>query len=143
MTVNYEVLEPLVDTRVRVYAEKLDILWQQTNPRPTPECEGRSVQFEGSPCEQCISALRSRHVRGPFPASKAITVLVVQQTTSGPHVLTTWRIDIAVAEGAARARVHSTRPRIDIGPVPIEAMDDVVAVAVKVLEAAQGKESRG
>ncbi|RDJ98532.1 hypothetical protein DLM46_32920 [Paraburkholderia lacunae] len=137
MTVkSYEIPEPLVDTRVRVYATKLDTFWQQQTPRPVPVCEGRAIQFEGSAWEQCIAALRSRYVRGPFPVSDDITILAVQQTTSGPHVLTTWRIDIAVADGAANARVRSTQPRIDLGPIPVRMTDDIVAVAIKVLEAA-------
>jgi hypothetical protein len=132
--VSNEIPEPLVDTRVRVYAEKLRQLWQQHNPHPAPACEGRSIQLDGSAWEQCITALRSRHVRGPFPLSDAITVLIVQQTTSGPHVMTTWRVDIEIRGRAAYARVHSTLPRIDLGPIPVETTDDVVAVAIKVLE---------
>ena len=144
MTVkSYEKPEPLVNTRVRVYAKKLDTFWQQYHPHPVSVCEGRSIQLEGSAWEQCIAALRSRYVRGPFPVSDDITVLAVQQTISGPHVLTTWRIDIAVAAGAgagaANARVHSTRPRIDLGPILIEMTDDIVVVAIKVLEAAHDR----
>jgi hypothetical protein len=140
---SYEKPEPLVNTRVRVYAKKLDTFWQQYHPHPVSVCEGRSIQLEGSAWEQCIAALRSRYVRGPFPVSDDITVLAVQQTISGPHVLTTWRIDIAVAAGAgagaANARVHSTRPRIDLGPILIEMTDDIVVVAIKVLEAAHDR----
>ena len=144
MTVkSYEKPEPLVNTRVRVYAKKLDTFWQQYHPHPVSVCEGRSIQLEGSAWQQCIAALRSRYVRGPFPVSDDITVLAVQQTISGPHVLTTWRIDIAVAAGAgagaANARVHSTRPRIDLGPILIEMTDDIVVVAIKVLEAAHDR----
>ena len=142
MTVkSYEKPEPLVNTRVRVYAKKLDTFWQQYHPHPVSVCEERSIQLEGSAWQQCIAALRSRYVRGPFPVSDDITVLAVQQTISGPHVLTTWRIDIAVAAGAgaANARVHSTRPRIDLGPILIEMTDDIVVVAIKVLEAAHDR----
>jgi hypothetical protein len=133
---SYEKPEPLVDTRVRVYAKKLDTFWQQYHPHPVSVCEGRSIQLEGSAWEQCIAALRSKHVCGAFPVSDAITVLVVQQTTSGPHVLTTWRVDIEIRNGAAHARVYSTRPRLDFGPIPVEATDDIVVVAIKVLETA-------
>ena len=85
----------------------------------------------------CSAALKV--CSGTVPVSDDITVLVVQQTISGPHVLTTWRIDIAVAAGAAIARVHSTRPRIDLGPILIEMTDDIVVVAIKVLEAAHDR----
>jgi hypothetical protein len=133
---SYEIPEPLVDTRVRVYAKKLDTFWQQYRPHPVSVCEGRSILLEGSAWEQCIAALRSRYVRGPFPVSDAVTVLVVRQTTSGPHVKTTRRVDIEIRDGAARARVHSTQPRIDFGPILVQMTDDIVAVAIKVLEAA-------
>lgn len=132
---SYEIPEPVVNTRVRVYAEKLDMLWLQQSPRPVSVCEGRSIQSEGSPWEQCLAALQSRSVRGPFPVSSASTVLILQQTTSGPELATTWRIDIAVTNGAAHAQVLSTRPRIDLGPILVSARDDVVAVAIKMLQA--------
>ena len=52
-----------------------------------------------------------------------------------------WRLDIEIDSGAvAHARVHSTRPRIALGPIPVAATDDILDVAVKVLEAAHDHE---
>ena len=130
----FNVREPLVDTRVRVYAEKLGALVQQSRSRPA--CQGRSILFEGTRWQQCIAALRSRSSQGPFVESAAITVLVRQRTLSLPEALTTWLVDIAVADGAAHERVYSTLPRLDVGPIPVRPTDDVVAIAIKVLEAA-------
>jgi anti-sigma regulatory factor (Ser/Thr protein kinase) len=79
--------------------------------------------------------VKSYEIAEPLVVTR-VRVCAVQQPTSGPHVLTTWRIDIAVADGAANARVHSTRPRIDFGPILVQMTDDIVAVAIKVLEAA-------
>lgn len=134
MPTNYETPEPRVDTRVRVYANILHVLWQQYHPHPESACEGRSIMLRGSEQEQCIAALRAISVKGPFPHSDAITVLVAQQTTSGPHVLTTWRIDIKIHDEAAHARVYGTRPRLDIN-TPVSSADDVVTIAIKVLQA--------
>ncbi len=130
----FNVREPLVDTRVRVYAEKLGTLAPQSRSRPV--CQRRSIMFDGTPLQQCLAALRSRSSQRPFVVSKAITVLVRQRTLSLPKALTTWLVDIAVAGGTAHARVYSTLPRLDVGPIPVSPTDDVVAVAIKVLEAA-------
>jgi hypothetical protein len=135
MTVtSYEIPEPLVDTRVRVYAESMGMLCQQL--RSHPACEGRSIQLEGTAWQQCIAALRSRSVMGPFPVSNTVTVRVRQRTLSVPRALTTRLVDIAVTDGAAHARVYSTLPPLDVGPISVGPTDDVVAVAIKVLEAA-------
>lgn len=131
---SYQVPEPLVETRVRVYVDGLDAPRHQL--RSPPVCEGRSILLEGTPWQQCVAALLSRSVQSPFPVSNAITLQIKQRTLSVPRLLTTWLVDIAVADGAAHARVYSTLPRLDIGPIAAGPMDDVVAVAIKVLEAA-------
>jgi hypothetical protein len=131
---SYQVPEPLVDTRVRVYVGGLDALCDQL--RSAPVCEGRSILLEGTSWQQCVAALRSRSVRGPFPISNAIALQVAQRTLSMPRTVTTWLVDIAVADGTAHAHVYSTLPRLDVGPIFIDPSDDVVAVAIKVLDAA-------
>ena len=45
-------------------------------------------------------------------------------------------VDVEIRNGAAHARVYSTRPRLDFGPIPVEATDDIVVVAIKVPETA-------
>lgn len=131
---SFQVFEPLIDTRARVYAERMDALARRSRSRPV--CEGRSILLEGTPWQQCIAALRSRSVQGPFPVSNGITLRVKQRTLSMPRTLTTWLVDIAVDDGAAQARVYSTLSRLDVGPISIAPTDDVVAIAIKVLEAA-------
>lgn len=131
---SYVVPEPFVDTRIRVYAESMDLLLQKSQSRPA--CEGSSILSEGTSWLQCIAALRSRSVQGPFPVSKAITLRVRQRTLSLPRTLTTWLVDISVEDEAAHARIYSTLPRLDVGPIPVRPTDDVVAVAIKVLDAA-------
>jgi hypothetical protein len=134
---SYQVPEPLVETRVRVYVDGLDAPRHQL--RSPPVCEGRSILLEGTPWLQCIAALRSRSVRGPFPISNAITLQVKQRTLSMPRTVTTWLVDITVADGAAHALVYSTLPRLDVGPIAVRPTDDVVAVAIKVLEASASR----
>lgn len=131
---SYVVPEPFLETRIRVYAERMASIWTQSHSRPA--CEGRSILLEGTPLQQCVAALRSRSVRGPFPISNAITLQVKQRTLSMPRTVTTWLVDIAVADGAAHAHIYSTLTRLDVGPLFIGPADDVVAVAIKVLEAA-------
>ncbi len=131
---SYVVPEPFVETRIRVYAKSMASLWTQSHSRPA--CEGRSILLQGTPLQQCVAALRSRSVRGSFPISNAITLQVKQRTLSIPLTVTTWLVDVAVADGTAHAHVYSTLPRLDVGPVFIGPSDDVVAVAIKVLEAA-------
>jgi hypothetical protein len=130
----YQVREPFVDTRVRVYVGGLDALCDQLLSAPV--CDGRSILLEGTSWQQCVAALRSRSVRGPFPISNAITLQVAQRTLSTPRTVTTWLVDIAVADGTAHAHVYSTLPRLDVGPIAVRPTEDVVAIAIKVLEAA-------
>lgn len=92
--------------------------------------------FEGTPWQQCLAALRSRSSQRSVVVSTVITVLVRQRTLSLPEALTTWLVDIAVADGTARALVYSTLPRLDVGPIVVGPADDVVAVVIKVFEAA-------
>ncbi|MGF6302959.1 hypothetical protein OKW42_006312 [Paraburkholderia sp. WC7.3d] len=56
-TTSYKVPEPLVDTRVRIYAESMSTLCQQSHSRPV--CEGRSTMLEGTPVASvhCCAAL--------------------------------------------------------------------------------------
>lgn len=131
---SYQVPDPLVDTRVRVYVGRLEALCDQL--RSPPVFEGRSITFEGTPRQQCIAALRSRSIQGPFPVSKAITLKIKQRTLSLPRTLTAWLVDISVEDEAAHARIYSTLPRLDVGPIPVGSTDDAVAIAIKVLEAA-------
>jgi hypothetical protein len=101
--------------------------------------KGESVLIEGSLWRQVVAALWARRVCEPLPASSDFTLFVHQMTASGPVLKMTWRIDIRIAEGSARAQVYSTRSLIDLEPVPVEPYDNVLAVATKVSGDANAK----
>jgi hypothetical protein len=131
--------EALVRTRVWLFAEMLPFFWQQKNTSPVPVYDGKSVLIGGSPWQQAEAALGAGPVREPLPSSNEFSLFVDQITVSGPIVKMTWRVDIQVRDGVASAQVYSTLPRVDVEPISIEPFADVLAVATKILEAANAK----
>lgn len=67
---SYQVPEPLVETRVRVYVDGLDAPRHQL--RSPPVCEGRSILLEGTPWQQCAYSTPNR-------------TLIPRQTEHGFH----------------------------------------------------------
>lgn len=139
MATSFTSREPLVHTKVRLFAQRLPIAWQKKSGDPTPVYEGQSVLIEGTPWQQVAAALRARRIRKLLPMSNDISLFVNQMTASGPTVRMTWQMDIQIDEGGAHAQVHSTRPRLDLEPVPVEPFDNVLSVTTKLLEAANAR----